>query len=110
MTRKEVLEAVLKMEEVKANAEMTEVLTKMIEQVSKKRVTETPVQKANKELVEKIYNFMVEAGKAVTAKEVMEFLGEGFSSQKTSALLKKLVDAERIVRAKEGKVTVYTVA
>ena len=109
MTRKEVIEKVLKMEKVKADAEVVEVLEKILEQVSKKRTSKTPNQKANDELVERIYDFMVERNEAVAVADVMTFLGEGTTNQKATALLRKLVDANRIERAKDGKKTVYTI-
>lgn len=110
MTRKEVIEKVLGMEEVKADAEVVEVLEKILEQVSKKRTSKTPNQKANDELVEKIYDYMVERNEAITVADVMNFLGEGTTNQKATALLKKLVDAGRVERAKDGKKTIYTIA
>ena len=107
MTRKEVLESVLEMDEVRANPEMVEVLEKMKVQVEKKRTSKTPAQRANDELVEKIYNFMVEADKAVTPKEIVETFE--ISNQKVSALVKKLVDAGRVAKDKEGKNVIYKV-
>lgn len=110
MTKKEVLEKVLGMEEVRADAEIVEVLEKILEQVSKKRTSKTPNQKANDELVEKIYEFMVEKNEAVTVAEVMNFLGENATNQKVTALMKKLVDANRVAREKDGKKTIYVLA
>lgn len=110
MTRKEVLEKVLNMEEVKADAEMVEVLEKMVEQVSKKRTSKTPNQKANDEIIEKIYDIMVEANAPVSIADIMGTLEGDFSNQKVSALVKKLVDAGRVNRDKDGKKTVYVIA
>ena len=110
MTRKEVLERVLEIEEVKGNEEMVEVLTKMVEQVSKKRTGLTAKQKENEEIAERVYEFIAEANEPVTADYLMGKLGEGFTNQKVSALVKKLVDAGRVIKDKEGKKVVYTIA
>ena len=90
-------------------AEFVEFLDKQIALVSKKRTGETKVQKENKEVVEKIYNYMVEAGNAVTINDIMTNCDIA-SSQKASALVKKLVDTNRVVRGKDGKKAVYTIA
>ena len=52
---------------------------------------------------------MVEKNEAVAVADVMTFLGEGTTNQKATALLTKLVKANRIERAKDGKKTVYTI-
>ena len=44
----------------------------------------------------------------VTVADIMSNF-EGLSNQKVSALVKKLVDAKRVERNKDGKKTVYTV-
>ena len=109
MTRKEVLEFVKGVKEVAENTEVVEVLDKMIEQVSKKRTTKTPNQKANEEIVERIYDYIVAANGPVAIADIMEATGIA-SNQKASALVKKLVDTDRVVRAKDGKKTIYTLA
>ena len=85
-----------------ANA-MVEFLNHEIELVSKKRNTQTKTQKANEGLVEVVYNAIAEAGKAVTVTELFEIVknDEIKSAQKTSALVKKLVDARRVARTEE---------
>lgn len=91
------------------NAELVEFLDRQIELVSKKRNTETKTQKENAETVEKIYNYMAETGKPVTIAEIVTEFGLT-SGQKASALVKKLVDAGKVVRAKDGKTAVYSIA
>ena len=108
MTRKEVIEKVLNMEEVKADAEMTEALEKILAQVSKKRTSKTPAQKANDEMVEKIYEVIVEANGPVAIADIMAKFE--VSNQKATTLVKKLVDAGRVAREKDGKKTVYVIA
>lgn len=84
-------------------------LDRQIELASKKRATETKIQKENKEIVENIYAFIVETNGPVTVADIMGRF-EGMSNQKVSALVKKLVDAGKVVRAKDGKKTIYTIA
>jgi len=91
------------------DAELVSFLDRQIELVSKKRTGETKTQKENKEIVERIYNFMVEVNAPVTVADIMEKC-EIASSQKASALVKKLVDTNRVTRGKDGKKTVYTIA
>ena len=94
-----------------ANA-MVEVLNHEIELVSKKRNTQTKTQKANEGLVEVVYNAIAEAGKAVTVTELFEIVknDEIKSAQKTSALVKKLVDAGRIAREEIKGKAYFTIA
>ena len=83
-----------------------------IELVSKKRNTQTKTQKANEGLVEVVYNAIAEADKAVTVTELFEIVknDEIKSAQKTSALVKKLVDAGRITRTEEKGKAYFTIA
>lgn len=91
---------------------MVEFLNHEIELVSKKRNTQTKTQKANEGLVEVVYNAIAEAGKAVTVTELFEIVknDEIKSAQKTSALVKKLVDAGRVARAEEKNKAYFTIA
>ena len=94
-----------------ANA-MVEFLNHEIELVSKKRNTQTKTQKANEGLVEVVYNAIAEAGKAVTVTELFEIVknDEIKSAQKSSALVKKLVDAGRVTRTEEKNKAYFTIA
>lgn len=91
---------------------IVEFLNHEIELVSKKRNGQTKVQKANEELIEVIYNAIAEAEKPVTVTEIYEMVksDEITSPQKVSALVKKLVDAERVVRTEEKKKAYFSVA
>ena len=91
---------------------MVEFLNHEIELVSKKRNTQTKTQKANEGLVEVVYNAIAEASKAVTVTELFEIVknDEIKSAQKTSALVKKLVDAGRVVRTEEKNKAYFTIA
>ena len=91
---------------------IVEFLNHEIELVSKKRNTQTKTQKANEGLVEVVYNAIAEAGKAVTVTELFEIVknDEIKSAQKTSALVKKLVDAGRVARTEEKNKAYFTIA
>jgi len=66
----------------------------------------TKAQKENEEYKDKILEILVENG-AMTATQVgAEFGWSG--SQKASALLKQMVDNGKVVKAKDGKATVFS--
>ena len=72
----------------------------------------TKTQKENLELVEVIYNAVVDLAKPVTIAEIQES-NEGLaelSNQKVSALLKKLVDSERVVKVVEKGKAYFSIA
>lgn len=72
----------------------------------------TKVQKENLELVEVIYDTLVELAKAATITEIQDAevrLSE-LSNQKMSALLKKLVDSNRIVKVVEKGKSYFSIA
>ena len=62
--------------------------------------------------IEVVYNAIAEAGKAVTVTELFEIVknDEIKSAQKTSALVKKLVDAGRVARTEEKNKAYFTIA
>ena len=77
---------------------------------SKKSLTKT--QKANLELVEVVFNALASHKDAITVSDLIasdENLAT-LSTQKVSALLKKLVDAERVVKVTEKGKTLYSIA
>lgn len=70
----------------------------------------TKVQKENEVLVEQVLAELATMEKPMTVSELQgasEFFAQ-FSNQKLSALLKKLVDAERINKAVEGKKSYFS--
>lgn len=74
--------------------------------------TLTKVQKANLELVEVVYNTLVELARPVTIADIIaanDTFAE-FSNQKMSSLLKKLVDSNRVVKVVENKKAFYSIA
>ena len=109
MTKREYFEKIKGIEGVANDAELVAFLDKQIELVSKKRTAKTKTQVENEAIVEDIYAYMVEKNEPVTANEIQEKF-ELTSNQKTSALVKKLVDAKRVERTKDGKKTIYVIA
>ena len=115
MTKKEMFGRLIDIVEG-ANVEDTDVvvdfLNHEIELVSKKRNGMTKTQKENEELVEVIYNAIAEIGHPVTVTELYENVKSDkiTSAQKVSALVKKLVDAERVVRTEDKKKAFFSIA
>lgn len=78
--------------------------------------TETKTQKENNELIEVIVETLAELGKAVRiselqdANEKLQFDSEGkpITNQKMSALLKKLVDTNRVNKVMEKRVAYFS--
>ena len=111
MTKKEMLERVIEIvkgAEVEDEAVLVEKLEHEIELVSKKRSGLTKNQKANLELVEKVYEVIAnsESENGITLAVIFNELAgvEGITSvNKVSALVKKLKDAGRVERVDNGK-------
>ena len=115
MTKKEMFARVIEVVEG-ANVADADVLVNAlnheIELVSKKRTSMTKTQKENEELVEVIYDVVKEAGRAMTATEIYEAVKSEkiASSQKASALIKKLVDAKRLTRTEDKRKAYFSIA
>jgi len=111
LTKRDYFEALK--DAVKGNereAEFVEFLDKQIALVSKKRNGETKVQKENKEVAERIYDYMVENGAELTVAEIMDTFGLA-TSQKVVGVMKSLVSAEKVVKGKnDNKKVTYKVA
>jgi len=91
-------------------AEFTAFLDKRIEIASKKRTGETKVQKENKEVAGRIYDYMVETGAELTGADIMKEFGVA-SSQKVVGIMKGLVAEGKVTKDKNAdKKTVYKVA
>ena len=115
VTKKENFEAIKAILVDGGYDELAEVMNHEIELVSKKRNTQTKAQKANVELVEKVYDILAEAGRAMTATEVFNTakdngIDEITSNQKASALLRMLVNDKRVNKIVDGKKSTFTVA
>lgn len=70
----------------------------------------TKTQKENLELVETVYNALAEISNPVTVSEFLTASNLEMSNQKASALLKKLVDTERVVKVTEKGKSYFSVA
>lgn len=109
MTKKQALELIMTFEDVKNSSEIMEVLEKMLEQLEKPR-KENPKKVAERdELTEKVLAVLASQDKPCSIKELREMengLGE-FSSQKLSPVLKRLVEAGRVEKTTEKRVSVF---
>lgn len=109
ITKKQALEQIMTFEDVKGNPEVMEVLAKMLEHLEKPR-KENPKKAAERdELTEKVLAVLASQNKPCSIKELREMengLGE-FSSQKLSPVLKRLVDAGRVEKATEKRVSMF---
>lgn len=115
VTKKENFEAIKAILVDGGYDELAEVMNHEIELVSKKRNTQTKAQKANVELVEKVYEILAGATEPMTAGEVFNIardngIDEITSNQKASALLKMLVDAQRVEKLVDGKKSTFKIA
>jgi hypothetical protein len=124
MTKKDwynVLRGIVEATEVDRKDDIISFLDHEIELLDRKssKSTLTKTQKENTEVIEKIYDTLVEIAKPVTITELMEDEaiatytlkdGNHLSNQKVSALMKKLVDSERVVKKVEKKKAYFSVA
>lgn len=103
--------AIVEGAEVEDAEMLVEFLNHEIELNSKKRSGMTKTQKENIELMEVIFNALGTEG--LTVSEIFDKVRADeriTSSQKVSALVKKLVDAGRAVRTQDGKKVIFTIA
>ena len=90
--------------EGKVDAEVTEKLTALKEQLAKRgsgKRGPTKTQREGLELMERLVEVVADADEGVTATEAGAAVG--VTCQRASALLKKLVDDERVRKEKVGK-------
>ena len=93
---------------------LVEFVNKEIETLGKRKSAKTATQKENEVLVEKLFNILAKNAEAMTATQVLEAAqAEGVegvnTNQKVSALLKKLVDAGRVVKVMDKKKAYFSV-
>ena len=109
ITKKQALEQIMTFEEVAQNPEIMEVLGKMLEQLEKPR-KENPKKVAERdELTEKVLAVLASQDKPCSIKELREMengLGE-VSSQKLSPVLKRLIEAGRVEKTTEKRVSMF---
>lgn len=96
------------------NAEVVAFCEKEIELLSHRSASKglTKTQKANLEVMEAIKVALAEIGSAVTVTDLIAQSASlaGFTNQKISALLRKLVDEKVVVKTIEGKKALFTLA
>lgn len=112
-TKKEIFKEILEL--VKDNQEYSELLTKEIENLEKKRVSKKDLerQELNQELATKALDFLAEqgSGKKFTAKEIGANVEElkNLTTQKITAVLGLLFTDNKIKKEVIKKVTHYSI-
>lgn len=119
ITKKEMFAQVIAMaqgKEVTVTAdELVAFATHEIELLEKKANSKSKAdtEKAvtDSKLMSAIVDHLTETGKALTVSELMTEVAEldGLSNQKVSALMKKLVDADKVVKATDKRKSVFSV-
>ena len=96
------------------NAEIVEFCNHEISLLDAKKTSKTPTktQKDNEVIMAQILVTLEEIGEPVTVTEILAHGVEGFelTNQKTSALLRKLRDAGKVVKTIEGKKARFALA
>ena len=118
ITKKEMFTMVAKVvenSEVANKAEMLEFLAHEVELLEKKnsRTGQTKTQKENEVLMAQLLEALAEFDKPITVSEFMKESSHEvatLSNQKLSALLKKLVDSKKVVKAVEKKKSFFSLA
>lgn len=114
ITKRENFASVLEIVTELGRGDLVDFINHEIELLDKKasKKTQTKTQKENETFIETIYEVLVDLAKPATINEIQnanETIAE-FSNQKVSALLKKLVDAKRVVKVVEKNKTYFSVA
>lgn len=112
MTKREMFEMIATVNA--DNEEIVEFCNHQIELLSNRKSSKAPTktQKENEVIMAQILADLAEFDAPVTVTELItkgEGM-EGFTNQKISALLRKLVDANKVVKAIEGKKAVFSIA
>lgn len=114
ITKKEVYGEMLRIFTDMERQDLVEFVEHEIKLIEKKasRNTTTQTQKENEILVEMVYNALKEISSPVTISELQkqnENIGQ-YSNQKISALMKKLVDSDRVIKTVEKKKSYFSIA
>ena len=110
MTRVEMFNAIKAIPQVAENQEMVDFIDKQIAQLAKRKSAESKTQKENKALMEVVVDAMTVLDKPATATQIMKsdaYLSE-LSLPKVSALLKKLIEEDRVERTIEKKIALFS--
>lgn len=117
-TRKSALATVIAMESVKADKELHETLSRMLEVESRVK-KESPKQIENRSIAENVVSYFSANSTPLTIGEMLElnkqngFLGEinePMNNQRLSRICKNLVDEGRMQKLIERRVSLFTVA
>ena len=113
-TKKELFGEVREIVEREGRADLVEFVDHELELLNKKanRTGTTKTQKENEGIKEKIIEALVRIATPVTITELQEQDEEmaQYSNQKISALLTQLIKEEKVVRNKDKKKSVFTIA
>lgn len=112
MTKKDYFEVLRGLAVEAGNEGAVAFCEKEIERLANRKVAQTKTQKENEELVEVVYDALAKVGVAVTITDLQkadERMAE-FSNQKVSALMKKLVDAQRVTKVVDKKKSYFSIA
>lgn len=84
----------------------------LLEKKAQNRGTDNAKTRENNEIIEKIYNALAEVNRAVTITELQAEISElaDYTNQKLSALMKKLVDNNRVVKVVDKKKSYFKIA
>ena len=108
MTKRDYFNALLNIAEVKANGEMVKFIEHELELLAKKNSSEkkpTAVQVANEGIKSVIIETLAENGKMMTISEMQKLnaeLGE-MSNQRISALVRQLINDEKVIRIEDKR-------
>lgn len=121
MTKREVINLMLGESFIQSNETYVEYLTHELELLDRKNSSKgaTKVQIENEKVMDTIYNELKTIGRPCTISELMEESeviknytlenGNSLTNQKISALLKKLVDTEKVTKVTEKKKSYFSV-
>ena len=107
MTKREKFELLLTIAEVQENEMLVDFINHELELLAKKNATgtlrkPTKTQIENENLIEVIFAKLQATGEGMTISEI-----QGLTNQKMSAILKKLVDSQRVEKYTEKKKTFF---
>ena len=97
-----------------ADEAVVEKLTALKGQLEKRTASKTPTktQKENEVIMTKILEALADIGEPTTVTDLLAHGIEGFTltNQKTSALLRKLIEADKVIKTIEGKRAMFALA
>lgn len=112
MTYAQALDVAIALVNDEAVKEKLETLQAQLAKRTGGKKTPTKTQKENELIMDQILLTLEMIGEPVTVTEILEYGIEGYTltNQKTSALLRKLIDAKKVVKTIEGKKAKFALA